>query len=127
MAHDLKNPLAALKGAAQFLREERAQGHSIDDTREFLELMADQSIASSAWSTSTSGWGASSPCRSPLRSTSWSRPGRAAGLRRDAVDRRRDGAGAKVPECRMDRDLLAGALENLLRNAFEAMPSGAAR
>jgi signal transduction histidine kinase len=26
MAHDLKNPLAALKGAAQYLREERAQG-----------------------------------------------------------------------------------------------------
>ena len=26
MAHDLKNPIAALKGAAQFLQEEHAQG-----------------------------------------------------------------------------------------------------
>ena len=42
MGHDLKNPLAALKGAAQFLREERAQGRSIDDRTEFLDLIVQQ-------------------------------------------------------------------------------------
>ncbi|HXU05838.1 MAG TPA: histidine kinase dimerization/phospho-acceptor domain-containing protein, partial [Polyangia bacterium] len=42
MAHDLKNPFAALKGAAQFLREERAQGRSIDDRTEFLDLIVQQ-------------------------------------------------------------------------------------
>jgi signal transduction histidine kinase len=30
----------------------------------------------------------------------------------------------KLPACRADRDLLAGALENMVRNAFEAMPEG---
>ncbi len=42
MGHDLKNPFAALKGAAQFLREERAQGRSIDDRTEFLDLIVQQ-------------------------------------------------------------------------------------
>ena len=42
MGHDLKNPLAALKGAAQFLREERSQGRTIDDKTEFLDLLVDQ-------------------------------------------------------------------------------------
>ena len=42
MAHDLKNPLAAMKGACQFLREERVQGRSIDDRVEFLELLVSQ-------------------------------------------------------------------------------------
>jgi signal transduction histidine kinase len=42
MAHDLKNPLAAMKGACQFLREERVQGRSIDDRVEFLDLLVSQ-------------------------------------------------------------------------------------
>src|SRR4029078_13475080 len=42
MEHDLKNPFAALKGAAQYLREERAQGRSIDDKTEFLDLIVQQ-------------------------------------------------------------------------------------
>ena len=39
MAHDLKNPLAAAKGAVGFLREERAQGRSLDDQAHFLALL----------------------------------------------------------------------------------------
>ena len=42
MAHDLKNPLAALKGAAQFLHEEQKQGRSLTDQAEFLEIIVDQ-------------------------------------------------------------------------------------
>jgi signal transduction histidine kinase len=42
MAHDFRNPLAALKGAVQFLREERSQGRSIDHQTEFLDLLVDQ-------------------------------------------------------------------------------------
>jgi signal transduction histidine kinase len=33
---------------------------------------------------------------------------------------------ADLPTCSMDRDLVAGALENLLQNAFEATPRAAA-
>jgi signal transduction histidine kinase len=42
MAHDLKNPLAALKGAAQFLQEEQKQGRSLADQAEFFEIIVDQ-------------------------------------------------------------------------------------
>ncbi|MBX4421120.1 hypothetical protein K4H00_24235, partial [Mycobacterium tuberculosis] len=39
MAHDLKNPLATIKGALQFLKEGRAQGRSMDAQHEFLDVM----------------------------------------------------------------------------------------
>jgi len=42
MAHDLKNPLAALKGAAQYLKEEQARGHPLADQGEFLDLILEQ-------------------------------------------------------------------------------------
>ena len=43
MAHDIKNPLAAIRGAAQFLDEEKKQGRSIDDHAQFVELILEQS------------------------------------------------------------------------------------
>ena len=42
MAHDLKNPLAAIKGSAQFLIEERTQGRSLDAQGEFVDLILEQ-------------------------------------------------------------------------------------
>ena len=42
MAHDLKNPIAALKGAAQYLKEEHAQGRPWDDKGDFLDLLLEQ-------------------------------------------------------------------------------------
>ena len=78
MAHDLKNPLAAMKGACQFLREERVQGRSIDDRVEFLgpagladrpprerdrQVPAPRATCSQRWR----------PCRSTSSSGRWSR------------------------------------------------------
>ena len=42
LAHDLKNPLAALKGAAQFLKEEHLRGRQTDRLGEFLDLILEQ-------------------------------------------------------------------------------------
>ena len=50
MGHDLKNPLAALKGAAQFLREERAQGRR-STTRTSSSTYVEQIARLTGWST----------------------------------------------------------------------------
>lgn len=42
MAHDLKNPLAAAKGAMDFLGEERRVGRSLDAQSEYFDLVKDQ-------------------------------------------------------------------------------------
>ena len=42
LAHDLKNPLAAMHGAIQLLQEERRRGHSLDERAELIELVDEQ-------------------------------------------------------------------------------------
>ncbi len=125
MAHDLRNPLAALKGAAQYLKEERLRGTSLDDRAEFLDLMVDQ-IA-----------------RLERTVDEYHRMGRM-DLRRVAqplnplvervlemqsfvcmpkTDIAKELSG-DLPDCSVDSDLLTRALENICRNAVEAMPQG---
>jgi signal transduction histidine kinase len=126
MGHDLKNPLAALKGAAQFLREERSQGRSIDDKIEFLELMTDQIDRLKGAVEKYERLGRVQAMCLPLQLNE---------MIRDmvALQRFANGSGVAVkaelapdlPVCRADRDLVAGALENLLQNAFEATPRNA--
>jgi len=123
MGHDLKNPLAALKGAAQFLREERQQGRSIDDKQEFLDLMTDQIDRLKGAVDKYERLGLVRAMRVPMQLND---------LVRDLVAMQRFASaggtsvkaelGSDLPECPADRDLLAGALENVLQNAFEATP-----
>jgi two-component system, NtrC family, sensor histidine kinase HydH len=130
MAHDLKNPLAALKGAAQLLRED----------------MATPALPAS-------GRGPSSIALVDLLLEQIDRLGRVVDtygrLTRIDVDRttvrmndvvrevtrqqelaRRDDVkleahlAEQLPECQADRDMLASVLENLVRNAVEALPEG---
>jgi signal transduction histidine kinase len=42
MAHDLRNPLATMRGMLQFLAEERRRGRSIDDRTAQLDLLIDE-------------------------------------------------------------------------------------
>lgn len=42
MAHDLKNPLAALKGSVQFMEGELGADAKLDDQEEFVHLMGEQ-------------------------------------------------------------------------------------
>jgi two-component system sensor histidine kinase HydH len=117
MAHDIKNPLASLRGAAQFLAAERAAGRSIDDQNEFLDLLVAQ-------------------CDRVTRVVDqYHRIGRGEPVfgRTDLNDAAREAMkflassatidahlAEPLPACESDRDLIVIALENVLRNAHEA-------
>jgi two-component system, NtrC family, sensor histidine kinase HydH len=126
MGHDLKNPLAALKGAGQFLLEERSQGRSIDDRTEFLDLMVAQIDRLETAIDRYQRFGRIQPTTAPVQLND---------LVRSLVTLRRLGnaeaitvgadLASNLPECRVDRDLVTRALENLLQNAFEASPRAA--
>src|SRR6266545_3272689 len=125
MAHDLKNPLAALKGALQFLKEEARQGRSLDDHRDFLDLMLEQIARVQRVIEQYQRMGRVEPARAPVELNE---------VVRDvlklqpfaATERIRIEAslGESLPVCYLDKDLLALALENLVQNALEAMPEG---
>lgn len=121
MGHDIKNPLAALKGATQFLREERAQGRSIDGRTEFLDLLSDQIDRLQGAAERYQRLGRIQAVRTPTQLNE---------LVHNLVALQKMGNGRAIPvnldlagdlpACTLDPDLVAGALENLLQNAFEA-------
>ncbi|MHA7628219.1 sensor histidine kinase [Corallococcus sp. M7] len=125
MAHDLKNPIAALKGAAQYLKEEHARGHSWDAHGDFLDLLLEQVERLDRVAGTYQRLARVEPLRRPLDLNrlvegvlslqAFATPG--------AVELKKELA-PDLPECAGDEDLLANALENLVRNAFEAMPEG---
>jgi len=123
LAHDLKNPLAALKGAAQFLKEEHAQGRPLEANARFLDLMVDQTERLARVVEHYQRLGRVEPVREEVAPNA---------LVRQVLSL--EGFAAKnltlsaelldVPPCRLDRDLVSNAVENLIRNAAEAMPDG---
>jgi signal transduction histidine kinase len=125
MAHDLRNPLAALKGAAQFLVEERAQGRSIDGQREFLELLVAESDRLSRLVDHYQRFGGYGAVKEAIALND---------IVRQILEQQRSLIPASVavelelqsqlPACALDRELFGVALENLLSNAIEAMPDG---
>lgn len=125
MAHDLKNPIAALKGAAQYLKEEHAQGRPWDDKGDFLDLLLEQVERLDRVVSTYQRLGRVEPLMQPVDlnqlatsvlslQTFTGRP--EVMLRRELTE--------ELPRCSGDWDLLANAVENLVRNAFEAMPRG---
>lgn len=124
MAHDLKNPLAALKGALQFLKEERAQGRSLDAQHEFVQVMLDQVDRLHRVVDDYQRIGRVEPVKRAVdvnalvRAVVALEPFVASGVS-IAVELAQD-----LPSCELDADLISGALENLIRNALEAMPGG---
>jgi signal transduction histidine kinase len=125
MAHDLKNPIAAMKGAAQYLQEEHKQGRAWDDKGDFLELLLEQVERLERVVNTYQRLGRVEPLRTPLDVNHLVE--RVLSLQaftgHDAVRMERVLA-PELPRCAADFDLLANALENLVRNAFEAMPQG---
>jgi signal transduction histidine kinase len=125
MAHDLKNPLAALKGAIQFLQEEHKQGRPIEPHAGFLDLMLNQADRIERVVDAYRRLHRIEPDKQPsdvaalVRDTVALQPFAATAATRVEVEIEPD-----LPTVPLDRDLLARALENLLRNAFEAMPDG---
>jgi two-component system sensor histidine kinase HydH len=125
MAHDIRNPLAAIHGAAQYLDTERERGGRIEEHREFLDLILDQTARLERVVRDYQRLGRAEPAREPtdvqrlVRSV-------ADGAR---VSEKAAAAGVEVhaqiealdAPCAIDGDLVTAALENLVRNAIEAM------
>jgi signal transduction histidine kinase len=125
MAHDIRNPLAAIRGAAQFLQEEHKQGRPLEPHINFVELIVErtkrlervvadyQRIARVEPACTTVD--VNDIVQSALEG--------AHAASDDRIELVTDLEGA-LPECQADRDLLTHALENVVRNALEAMPEG---
>lgn len=125
LAHDLKNPLAALKGAAQFLQEERRQGRSLDDNAEFVDLIAAQIERLESVVEHYQRWSRVEPVLGIVDVNQLVRA--VLGLQAFATSasvRIACALEADLPACRVDRDLFVRALTNLVQNGFEAMPDG---
>lgn len=125
MAHDLKNPLAALKGAAQFLKEEKARGHSLDGRGEFIDLVLEQAERLERVIGNYQRLGRVAPERQPCAVNELVKS--VLGLQTFASQggvEVQTALAPNLPECLLDADLLSCALENLVRNAYEAMPRG---
>jgi signal transduction histidine kinase len=124
LAHDLKNPLAAMKGAVQFLKEERARGASLDGHDEMLELMLQQTERMSRSVDRYRNYGRVAPSAQEddvnaivrrVLSLEQLASGKVVVEARLAED---------LPQVPLDADLFAHALENVVQNALEAMPGG---
>jgi two-component system sensor histidine kinase HydH len=114
LAHDLKNPLAALKGALQFLAIERQEGRSIDGQADYLALMLEQVERLDR-------------VIDLYRRLSTVEVRKVSALQRHAVlpgVTLRVHVDESLPPCAIDSDLLATALENILANACEASTEG---
>ena len=125
MAHDLKNPLAALKGAVQFLREERRQGRSIDEQEAFLELMETEirRVERAMEDYRHLGRCEARPRRTDLEAVV-EHVVEISGLAQGGGHSTHLALAPDLPDLRLDPDLVARAVENLVRNACEAMPAG---
>jgi len=126
MAHDLKNPLTALKGGLQFLVEEQARGQSLAHQSEFLEMMVGQVGRIEGVMDRYQRMSRVEPERTPVQINDVIRGVLALSCFIDRADRLeiRTSLADGLPTCQLDRDLVAGALENLMRNALEAMKDG---
>jgi two-component system sensor histidine kinase HydH len=125
LAHNLRNPLSALKGALQFLAVEQREGRSLDAHAEFISLMLEQVERVNAVVEDYQRLAQLNPLVSfkSLRGVveevlALQRFGKA-----DNITLRAELASG-LPPCELDATLVATALENVLRNAYEAMPAG---
>jgi signal transduction histidine kinase len=122
MAHDLKNPLAALVGAVQVLEADTTC------VREFCPLIREQAERIRAIVDQYDRLGRVEPVRTVVQVNDLAK--RIVELNRHAATPC-DGEvfwslqlDEHLPPSEFDPDLLSGALENLVRNALEAMPRG---
>ena len=126
MAHDLQNPLAAAKGAAQLLLRERGDRALSPDQADYVRLIVEQTERIARVVTDYRRLGRLEAGLAPgdLGAVASEVATAQSIAAPPGVTVRYEGEAA-VP-CHFDRDLIARALENLVRNAFEAMPEGGA-
>jgi signal transduction histidine kinase len=124
MAHDLKSPLTALLGAVQVLeavpegddRDPRAEAEAKAMRSEFLLLIAEQARRVAAIVARYDEIGRVEPRMTVVRVNDVARAVARAFVLPPASLVLAPGE----PECEADRDLLEGAVENVVRNAVEA-------
>jgi two-component system, NtrC family, sensor histidine kinase HydH len=125
MAHDLKNPLAAILGATEILEEERARGRSLDEHGALVTLALEQAKRLRTVVDDYQRLARVEPKRGPVGVgallSALAEAQRLAAPEGVSIEVELQGA---LPELDADGDMLAVALENAVRNAFEAMPKG---
>ena len=121
MAHDLKNPIAAIRGAAQFLEEEARQGRSLDPHLELVELIAERTARLSRVIDDYRRLSRVEAQRRDIDLAALVRDTvHGQGVANDAIDVVVDIVEQEVP-FHGDPDLLTTAFENVFRNACEAV------
>ena len=127
MAHDLKNPLAAVKGAVQFLKEEHDAGRPLERHAEFLDLIESEADRIGRLIDRYRRLGRMQISPSPVSVNELvdqiAGTGRAAAPSNVTI---RTALGADGLRCPIDTDLFVAAVDNLVINAIEAMPDGGA-
>jgi len=125
MAHDIRNPLAAIQGAAQFLQEEHRQGRSLDAQLEFLDLIVERVERLDRVIQDYQRIGRVELRREPLDINEVLESVLAGGAVSAGANVRVEAELAPdLPRLEADRDLVTVALENVVRNAYEAMHDG---
>lgn len=128
MAHDIRNPLQAIKGATEFLLEERRRGAlDVESAGTFLQLILDQTARLERTVSHFRRLGRVDPVRALVDPGELL--GRVAGAQSVALPANITLACAiepDLPRVELDPDLIAVAVENLIRNAVEAMSGGGA-
>jgi signal transduction histidine kinase len=122
LAHDVKNPLAAMRGAVQFLQEERRRGRPLEPHGSMLDLLEAQVERLAAIADRYRHLAQAEPSRSrcdlngiieaSVRAASQNGRSTELHLARD------------LPLAQLDEALIASCLENLLANAADATEGG---
>ncbi len=130
MAHDLKNPLAAIRGAAQWLAEDsKSVAHSAEH-REFVALVLEQADRLASVVGEYERLGKVSPVLAPVDVAAIAEE--VAGAQRAAAQTETTTIRARIEgnarrAVMVDRALLQGAIENLVKNARDALGVGRKR
>jgi two-component system, NtrC family, sensor histidine kinase HydH len=119
MAHDLKNPIAAIRGAAQFLQEEMVQGRSLEPHDELLTVIVDQTDRLTRVIEDYQRLGRVEPALAEFDLCRLVRHTIEAQERAEGIDVALE-LGTASMLCLGDADLIGAAIENIFRNACEA-------
>ena len=115
MAHDLRNPLAAIRGAAQYLQAERAAGRSLDEQLAYVDLVVDQADRMTRVIDEYQRIGRVEPTLASVSLRELAK-----GVANEFGDAVKLEAAEGSPLVDADAELVTMALENVIRNAVEA-------